>query len=484
MNEKYTYQGHRKEVAEEFIKLIKEGTAPWQQPWDEEKILKYNISLLPSNAISGMPYRGMNSIQLLYSGLTKSQKANKLYDPRWCTFKQANDHKWRIKKGAKSVPIEFWITKELREIEDEKTGEKKKVWIDLPKNEIKFRVYRVFNACDIEGIPPLEDVHDKKLEINWKPIDEAEKLLANSGAKIFYDDIKAYYRPSDDTVHLPNKVAFEKQEDFYHTAFHELTHWTGAKQRLNRLSNAKFGTIPYAKEELVADIGGFLTCIKLNMPYKPLQNKTASYLDSWLKALDDNPNELFKAANQADVASQYLFNLAKEKEKNIDNTQNGAEEKKETVIVSRSEEKTVTEGKNTPENINTTPSVQQKKSIEELEQKYHFIEKFSVNPNSKKQNILSKKRIENILSTNFRKNVRTTAKLYLLYAKEYLNQNNNVWNNNFDKKIINDLAQKNKNAFDIQVTLAKYSPACYSKKDLISLNKTIREQVESNSYTR
>lgn len=464
MNEKYTYQGHRKEVAEEFIKLIQEGTAPWQKPWDPGKMAEYNISLMPRNAISGNFYKGMNSMHLLYIGMVK-----KYEDPRWCTFKQASNNKWKIKKGAKSVPIEFWITRELKEIEDEKTGEKKKEWFDLPKNEFKFRVYRVFNACDIEGIPPIKTLAEAPT-LKWQPIDEAEKVLKNSGAEIFYDNTSAFYKPSDDTIHLPPKMTFDKQEDFYHTAFHELTHWTGAEKRLNRLSKVvQFGSPDYAREELVADIGGFLTCIKLNMPYKPLQNKTASYLDNWLNALNKNPNELFKAVGQADTASQYLLNLSNEREKAI---------------------------KSPSLEINNNAEKVPKKSIEELEQKYHLIEKFGklskktrdIQENKatiqKDPNEQSNERINTIISTNLRKNLRSTSQIYLFHAKKYLSQNNNVWDNNFDNKIINDLLKENKNPFDIQFTLSKYSPACYSKKELSALNKTIKEKIQHNVCSR
>ena len=46
----------------------------------------------------------------------------------------------------------------------------------------------------------------------------------------------------------------------YATLVHELTHWTGAKHRLDREFGKRFGDQAYAAEELVAEIGAAFLC--------------------------------------------------------------------------------------------------------------------------------------------------------------------------------------------------------------------------------
>jgi antirestriction protein ArdC len=49
-------------------------------------------------------------------------------------------------------------------------------------------------------------------------------------------------------------------DHFYNVAFHELTHWTGHKSRLDRDLKNRFGSRNCAAEELVAEIGAAFLC--------------------------------------------------------------------------------------------------------------------------------------------------------------------------------------------------------------------------------
>ncbi|MGR5299502.1 zincin-like metallopeptidase domain-containing protein, partial [Vibrio mediterranei] len=66
------------------------------------------------------------------------------------------------------------------------------------------------------------------------------------------------------------------------TLTHELTHWSGNKNRLNRLKNKKFGSRDYAFEELVAELGSAFLMAEFGFTGE-LQH--ASYIESWLQAL-------------------------------------------------------------------------------------------------------------------------------------------------------------------------------------------------------
>jgi len=59
----------------------------------------------------------------------------------------------------------------------------------------------VFNAQQIEAIPALEPRRD----LEWNPIEQAEKLLKASNARIQHSaQGGAFYRLATDTIHLPN----------------------------------------------------------------------------------------------------------------------------------------------------------------------------------------------------------------------------------------------------------------------------------------
>lgn len=97
---------------------------------------------LPRNAVTGAVYQGKNIAILLAAGAAMDGGT----DPRWCTFLQAKEAGWKVKKGSKAPAA---ITKfvKVRDV-DEKDGERK--FKSVPKS------YAVFHASQIEGIPPWD----------------------------------------------------------------------------------------------------------------------------------------------------------------------------------------------------------------------------------------------------------------------------------------------------------------------------------------
>ncbi len=154
------------EFAEKIIDHLKAGTAPWQRPWHPGKTLA-----APHNPASGTVYRGMNRVHLSLSGYE---------DPRWMTLRQANDNGLRILPGSKATPVVYFqFNKEQDRIgEDGKPilgedGKPQKQTVELDKPIVRFA--HVFNAEQIDGIPPIE-LTDKSFE--WEPVEKAENILA------------------------------------------------------------------------------------------------------------------------------------------------------------------------------------------------------------------------------------------------------------------------------------------------------------------
>ena len=91
------------------------------------------------------------------------------------------------------------------------------------------RVYTVFNAKQIEGVPAL--VREDRTP--FEAVQSGERILANSGAQIAHDQRdSAFYNRASDSIHLPPKDAFKDAPGYYGTALHELAHWTGHPSRL------------------------------------------------------------------------------------------------------------------------------------------------------------------------------------------------------------------------------------------------------------
>ena len=125
---------------------------------------------------------------------------------------------------------------------------------------------------------------------------------------------RAFYNRKDDEIVLPDRhrftgsVTLTPTESYYATLLHELTHWSGAKHRLDREYGKKFGDEAYAFEELVADIGAAFLCADLGIYNEPRADH-AQYLSGWLKLLKQDSRAIFTAAKAANVAGDFLHGL-------------------------------------------------------------------------------------------------------------------------------------------------------------------------------
>jgi antirestriction protein ArdC len=124
---------------------------------------------------------------------------------------------------------------------------------------------------------------------------------------------RAFYSPAGDFVGMPAAEQFRTSEDFYSVLFHELTHSTGHQSRLNRKGVtgtegewSAFGSTPYAKEELVAEMGAAFLCGQVGIVERTLDN-SAAYVASWLQRLKDDRKLVVHAAAQAQKAADFIL---------------------------------------------------------------------------------------------------------------------------------------------------------------------------------
>lgn len=271
------------EVTDRIIAEMEKGIIPWQKPWDGAAEGAYN-------RVTKKPYSFVNQLLLIH-------------DDAYLTFKQAKALGGNVKKGAKSEMVVFWKWN-IKEVEQPDGTKKVERWPVL-------KYYNVFWIGDCEGIEPLTAEPR-----NNDPIDAAEQILRGyinrDDAPKYYDSDpsnRAYYRPSTDEVVVPMINQYEAVEEYYSTAFHELTHSTGHSSRLDRglMKHACFGSEEYSKEELVAEIGAAMLVKKAGIETtKSFRNSTA-YIQNWLSALKNDNRLIIQAAGKAEKAVQFIL---------------------------------------------------------------------------------------------------------------------------------------------------------------------------------
>lgn len=290
-------------VTEQILKRLEEGTVPWRKTW--------TTNGEHMNMISKKTYRGVNVFLLSMSPNNTS--------PYWLTFNQAKklNPEATLAKGSKSTLVIFW--RWIVNIKDA-NGDK----ISAPKGmsfsemEAKgwkvwrtpfLRYYNVFNVDQWEGIEKPET--DEEV-IEHDPIDAAEEMIAEMQNRptieLNESAASCCYSPISDKIMMPTLNKFESPEEFYSTQFHELAHSTGHKSRLDRGFGAGFGSDPYAKEELVAEMTSTMLCGVVGIEQAVIDN-SAAYINTWMKRIADDPKLVVQAAAQAQKAADYIRNI-------------------------------------------------------------------------------------------------------------------------------------------------------------------------------
>lgn len=272
-------------VTERIIAELEKGVIPWEKPWTGVKSGAYN-------RVSKRPYSLLNQMLLKHTG-------------EYATYKQWQDLGGQVKKGEKSEIVVFWKIFEAEETNKD-TGEKETKKIPL------LRYYNVFHISQVEGVEPLKP---EQLNDEVEPIEEADKIITDyiTREHIEFTECRsneAYYSPSQDAVVVPMKEQYKVINEYYSTTFHELTHSTGHKNRLNRLETgavAAFGSETYSKEELVAEIGSASLMNLLGIETVKTFRNSAAYIQSWLQVLRNDNKFIVSASSKAEKAVNYIL---------------------------------------------------------------------------------------------------------------------------------------------------------------------------------
>ena len=268
------------QITERIMALLVQGTVPWNKPWKAR-------NGLPRNVVTKKPYRGINVFLLL---------AMSYESPFWLTFRQALQLGGNVRKGEKSCPVVFW---------KQTTIEGKE--LDEPQMKRLLRFYHVFNMAQCEGLKNVAAPVESPITAVTKP----DEIVAHMPQPplIKHGMTRAYYSPTEDCIGMPVRGRFEREEEYYSTLFHELVHATGHDMRLKRATlteSAGFGSNPYCKEELIAEMGAAFLCGHAEIVERTIDN-SAAYLNGWLEQLRSDKTLIVQAAAQAQKAADFIL---------------------------------------------------------------------------------------------------------------------------------------------------------------------------------
>jgi antirestriction protein ArdC len=274
------------QITQRIIDLLESGTVPWRKPWKVK-------TAWPQNLVSKKQYRGINVLLLL---------AMNYESPYFLTFQQAHQLGGFVRKGEKACPVVFWKNLKAAAKDEPETVEP----TDEKKSYFVARLYHVFNASQCDGLKNIPTLSQQ-----FGTITEPIQILQNMPNRpvIKHGMRSAFYSPSEDVVGMPTLTTFSNEEEYWSALFHELCHSTGAESRLNRPSltaSAGFGSDPYCKEELIAEMGSAFLCGHAGIANATINN-SAAYLKAWIEKLKKDKTLIVSAAAQAQAATDYIL---------------------------------------------------------------------------------------------------------------------------------------------------------------------------------
>lgn len=277
------------EVTAKIIDQLEAGRLPWVQPWGAVGGAALS---LPRNGITGRRYSGVN-ILLLWGAVIEHGYPSQ----GWLTFKQALTAGGCVRKGERGTTV-VYADRFTPKAEQERAAREG----DEPGKVGFLKRFTVFNLAQCEGLGRVDPEPAPLPEQQAVP--HAEALIVATGADFRVGGPHAFYDPLLDRVQVPPQPAFIDQINYYRTAFHELSHWTGHGTRLDRDQSGHRGGKAYAREELVAEMGGAFVCASLGVVPTV---RHADYIGAWLEVLREDNRAIFRAASQASKAADFLL---------------------------------------------------------------------------------------------------------------------------------------------------------------------------------
>jgi putative DNA primase/helicase len=290
-----TKKAFHEQVAEKLIEQLRQGTAPWQRPWEAGEA----ASLLPINPTTGKRYRGINAIQLMSQGRV---------DQRWLTYKQAAAAGAQVRKGEHGTAIQYWKfseeqTPHRRERQARprcpgqagQSGSAAGAAAGVLRHRLQRRADRRPAADATQGT----DLGRRRARRSHPAGVRRRDPARGAEPRLL---------PLADRQHPPSRqgpVSQRRQLLRDRTARTRALDWPPIAP--GPRPGASFGSEGYAKEELRAEIASMILGDELGIGHDPGQH--AAYVGTWINVLRDDPLEIFRAAADAEKIHGYVLAL-------------------------------------------------------------------------------------------------------------------------------------------------------------------------------
>ena len=290
-----TQSAIREEVTNRVVAALQSGSVPfWRKTWTTSK-----NSGLPSSAVSGKPYRGINTILLSLLG----------HESKWfSTYAGWKSLGGQVRLGERGVKAILY--KPVTKINDQ--GEEEVTRFGFMKT------FSLFHVSQIDGdLSRFRDSDKPNSEPTFVDFAPAEAVFNATGADVRFGGDRAYFSPCQDYIQMPPKTSFSKgsSQEFYSLLAHEFIHWSGHESRLNRLNKfARFGNQAYAMEELTAELGAAFLANEIGLPHSDDLSNVTAYLSSWLNVLQRDHTAIFSVAAASSVAVDHILEYSRPKE--------------------------------------------------------------------------------------------------------------------------------------------------------------------------
>lgn len=298
----------RQVVTDRIIAMLEKGGNVFRERWTRAAARG-----VPRNGKTGAPYRGAN-VLLLWEAAIEAGYASNV----WLTYRQAQGLGAQVRKGERGVLCAHFERKARKRREDlddvlseggadeeavtADSGARAGVLLCLP--------FWLFNVAQIDGLPlEVVDLGGASPKGPQGAVERAMRLLGGCNATIRHGFDQAAYLPALDEIRLPWPRQFTSPEAQCATALHELVHWSGHPERLDRCFGQRFGDAAYAFEELVGELGSAFVMGHCGLVDAAVEGH-AAYIEAWLQVLRGDRTAIFTAARLAHEA--FAFIVARE----------------------------------------------------------------------------------------------------------------------------------------------------------------------------
>lgn len=355
---------HYQHLVNNIISFMEKGSDSWRNPFQK-------MEYAPFNPINSCNYNSHNLLLLMSTTKKLNHNRNLIdteeyfSDPRWCTSYQAKNKGYKINKEA--VPTSIYFYDYHHGVYYTKADRKQAIYSNSPlefidktqkmisknynlhvnnilidkislkyKEEIANLIYeeRIINSLanyiaeianiislsieysgayilqrhELYNFTQLENTSPYATYYDIDKYSKIEKILQLLNVKIIHEKSNTlnYYKPSTHEIHLVPTYFFYSKSEYYASLIHELTHWTigeGLERNFGelRLNNYELK----AKEELRAELASIFICAFFGIDYDLVYH--TPYINSWIKILKQQPQELFLALQDATKIADYII---------------------------------------------------------------------------------------------------------------------------------------------------------------------------------